>query len=431
MFHPNLPTETGLTVSELTREIKNLLEQAYPVVRVRGEISNLRRQPSGHQYFSLKDAGASIACVCFRGDAARLKVRLADGLQVIGTGRISVYEPRGNYQIILRAIEEDGVGRLQQAFLALKEKLAAEGLFDRERKQALPALPERIGFVTSPSGAALQDFVSILRRRDWRGRLVVIPARVQGREAAPEIVRGIEQANRHGLCDLLVVGRGGGSLEDLWPFNEEQVARAVAASAIPVISAVGHETDFTLSDFAADHRAETPSSAAEWITSSRQALLERWSQLRQQLLSNTQTQLERRQHRFALLQTQLQRHHPRQRLEQAAMRLDDLQGRLGLGILQVLKERGQQLRWLRARFASLHPEKRLALCRQTLRQVRLRLEAGSHQSALLRGFAVVRSPQGAVISDAASVAPGSLFAVEMRDASFQARRESAGDVTDA
>jgi exodeoxyribonuclease VII large subunit len=250
------------TVTALTREIKSLLESTFPVVSLRGEISNLRQQQSGHVYFSLKDSGASISCVCFRNDANRLGVRLRDGLQIVGVGRVAVYEPRGNYQVIFRTIQEDGVGRLQQAFLELKQKLEAEGLFDKARKQPLPRLARTIAFVTSDSGAALRDFISILRRRDWQGRLIVIPARVQGQEAAPEIVRGIQLANAEQLCDLLVIGRGGGSLEDLWPFNEESVARAVAASAIPVISAVGHETDFTLSDFAADFRAETPSAAA-------------------------------------------------------------------------------------------------------------------------------------------------------------------------
>ncbi|MFO7724466.1 MAG: exodeoxyribonuclease VII large subunit, partial [Oceanipulchritudo sp.] len=274
MKHLNPSTEACYSVTALTREIKALLETAYPVVRIRGEISNLRRQASGHVYFSLKDAGASISCVCFRNDAMRLPLRLRDGLQVLGSGRLAVYEPRGNYQVIFRTLEEDGVGRLQQAFLELKEKLGAEGLFDKSRKKPLPRLPGTIAFVTSASGAALRDFISILERRRWGGRLIVIPARVQGTGAAAEIVRGIETANRESLCDLLVIGRGGGSLEDLWPFNEESLARAVAASRIPLISAVGHETDFTLSDFAADLRAETPSAAAEWITSAWQNLIE-------------------------------------------------------------------------------------------------------------------------------------------------------------
>ncbi|MEX0326080.1 MAG: exodeoxyribonuclease VII large subunit, partial [Puniceicoccaceae bacterium] len=317
------------TVTELTREIKGLLERRFPVVQLRGEISNLRRHQSGHVYFSLKDSGASISAVCFRGDAMRLKVQLKDGLQIIGNGRVAVYEPRGSYQVIFSTIEEDGIGRLQQAFLALKEKLQGEGLFDPARKQPLPQLAKSIGFVTSDTGAALRDFISILRRRHWAGRLVVIPARVQGAGAAEEIVAGIEAANRHQLCDLLVIGRGGGSLEDLWPFNEEIVARAVAASRIPLISAVGHEIDFTLSDFAADFRAETPSAAAEWITSARQAFVDRTVTLSDRFEAVSGRLLERKTHRLSMARASLKHQHPRNRLDQAALRLDDLHGRLG------------------------------------------------------------------------------------------------------
>ncbi len=416
--------EPCYTVSGLTRAIKDLLEGAFGEVRVRGEISNLRQQASGHLYFSLKDAGATIACVCFRGDAARLRVRLRDGLQVVGIGRLTVYEPRGNYQIIFRTLEEDGIGRLQQAFLELKEKLAAEGLFDPARKRPLPRLARVIGFVTSESGAALRDFVSILRRRGWRGRLVVIPARVQGAEAAAEIVRGIETANRHRLCELLVVGRGGGSLEDLWPFNEESVARAVAASAIPVISAVGHETDFTLSDFAADFRAETPSAAAEWITSAWRAVADRADALKERLLSGAGRRLERGRHRLALAAAHLRHQHPRRRLEQAALRLDDLHGRLDQALATALRGRSQRLQLLAARFTAQRPETRLQHCRESLRQLRLRLLNHSHQATLRRGYALLRDPAGAVLSDAAAIRPGAPFRVELRDGAFPARRES-------
>ena len=419
-----LKTDPCLTVTELTREIKALLETAFPEVRVRGEISNLRQQASGHIYFSLKDSGASVSCVCFRGDAARLKIRLRDGLQIIGTGRINVYEPRGNYQVIFRAIEEDGVGRLQQAFLELKEKLAAEGLFDPARKRPLPRLPGTIGFVTSETGAALRDFVSILKRRRWGGRLVVIPARVQGLEAAPEIVRGIALANRHELCDLLVVGRGGGSLEDLWPFNEEIVARAVAASTIPVISAVGHEIDFTLSDFAADFRAETPSAAAEWITSAWQSHLERSASLNERLQGSLARHLERKGHRLALARAHLRSQHPRNRLEQAALRLDDLQSRLGQTLLHTLKDSHQRLQLLKGRFTSLRPEKQIAHHRQHLHQINLRLRNNSHQATLKRGYAIIRDKDTTVLGDNAKIPAGAPFLVEMRDGIFPAKRES-------
>ncbi len=425
MKHLNPSTEACYSVTALTREIKALLETAYPVVRIRGEISNLRRQASGHVYFSLKDAGASISCVCFRNDAMRLPLRLRDGLQVLGSGRLAVYEPRGNYQVIFRTLEEDGVGRLQQAFLELKEKLGAEGLFDKSRKKPLPRLPGTIAFVTSASGAALRDFISILERRRWGGRLIVIPARVQGTGAAAEIVRGIETANRESLCDLLVIGRGGGSLEDLWPFNEESLARAVAASRIPLISAVGHETDFTLSDFAADLRAETPSAAAEWITSAWQNLIEQSLSLTTRLQELTARHLERKQHRLALASSQLRTQHPRNRLEQAALRLDELQNRLDQALHSSLRERKQRLHHASARFKALRPDQQLRHARENLRQLSLRLANNSHQAALRRGYSLLRhTGDTSLISDSSEIPHEASFIVEMRDGRFSARRES-------
>ena len=414
------------TVSGLTAEIKALLEDGFPSVTVRGEISNLRRQPSGHMYFSLKDDKASLSGVCFRGDAARLSVRLRDGLQIVGQGRLAVYEPRGVYQVIFRRIEEDGIGRLQQAFLELKQRLEAEGLFAEERKQPLPRLAKTVGFVTSPSGAALRDFLSILERREWNGRVIVIPARVQGTEAAPEIVAGIEAANRHQLCDLLVVGRGGGSLEDLWPFNEERVARAVAASEIPVISAVGHQTDVTLSDFAADFRAETPSAAAEWIAADWHQFSDRWENLHRRLRDGTAAALERKRHRFALLQSRLRAQHPRNRLDQGRLRLDDLQGRFAQALLTRLRESRTRLNHLHERFRSLRPERQLAEHRRHLEQIRLRLHNSSHQATLQRGYALVRpvDEDRAILDSAADIARRDAVLLEMRDGRVKVSPES-------
>ena len=420
---PQSPSESPpLTVTELTRQIKQLLESNFPVVRLRGEISNLRRQQSGHVYFSLKDRDAAIAGVCFRADAERLKVRLRDGLQIVGTGRVAVYEPRGSYQVIFRIIEEDGIGRLQQAFLELKEKLSAEGLFDPARKRSLPRLPATVGFVTSDSGAALRDFISILRRRSWGGDLVVIPARVQGAGAAEEIVNGIELANLHNLCDLLVIGRGGGSIEDLWPFNEEIVARAVAASTIPIISAVGHEIDFTLSDFAADHRAETPSAAAEWITSARQAYVDRHDALSQRLLKSTDRLLERIGHRLSIATVNLRHQHPQNRLEQAHLRMDDLQGRLGQFLQYSFQQKGRRLDVLRSKFDTLRPEQQLRSHQEKLRQIAIRLVNNSHQATLKRGYAIVRNIRNELVSDASAIGPNSDFLLEMRDGQLRAKR---------
>src|SRR5277367_3800042 len=256
-----------LSVTEFTRKVKTVLEGSMGACWVRGEVSNMRAQPSGHVYFSLKDAGAELSAVMFRMQAARQTVKLRDGLQVVAHGDVGVYEARGQYQLIVRTIVADGVGALQREYEALKRKLSDEGLFDPGRKRPIPQMPATVGFVTSPTGAAAQDFMRILIRRGWKGRVVVLPSKVQGEGAAEEMVEMLRLAENLGIFDLIVIGRGGGSIEDLWAFNEEALVRAVAASRVPTISAVGHEIDFTLCDFAADLRAETPSAAAELISS--------------------------------------------------------------------------------------------------------------------------------------------------------------------
>jgi len=259
-----------LTVSELTRRIRSSLEDQFPSVWVEGEISNLRCPSSGHQYFTLKDRASQVRAVLFRRQAERLKFALQDGLEVLVSGRLTVYEPRGDYQLLIEAVEPKGIGALQLAFMQLKAKLEAEGVFHVSRKQPLPAFPERIGVVTSPVGAAIHDLLTIVHRRWPIAQIVIAPVAVQGSEAVGQIVRAIEMFNQVsppvGTVDVLIVGRGGGSLEDLWAFNEERVVRAIAASRIPLVSAVGHETDVTLADLTADCRAPTPSAAAELVT---------------------------------------------------------------------------------------------------------------------------------------------------------------------
>ena len=259
-----------LTVSELTRHIRSNLEQQFPSVWVEGEISNLRCPSSGHQYFTLKDQASQVRAVLFRRQADRLKFALQDGLEVLVFGRLSVYEPRGDYQLLLEAVEPKGIGELQLAFMQLKARLEVNGVFHESRKRPLPAFPDRIGVVTSPIGAAIHDLLTILHRRWPLAKIVIAPVVVQGEEAAGQIARAIEMFNQLssqvGSVDVLIVGRGGGSLEDLWAFNEERVVLAIAASRIPIISAVGHETDVTLADLTADCRAPTPSAAAELVT---------------------------------------------------------------------------------------------------------------------------------------------------------------------
>ncbi|MGH9357165.1 MAG: exodeoxyribonuclease VII large subunit, partial [Terriglobia bacterium] len=251
------------TVSALTQELRAVLEPRFLDVWVTGEVSNFRAASSGHLYFTLKDQTAQLRIVCFRNQARYLKFKPQDGVSLIARGNLCIYDARGEYQLMAEYLEPAGLGALQLAFEQLKQKLAAEGLFDPARKKPLPVLPRTVGVVTSPSGAAIRDILRVLRRRYRNMSVLLYPARVQGEGAAREIVEGVRYFNQHGGADVLIVARGGGSLEDLWPFNEESVARAIAASGLPVISAVGHETDFTIADFVADLRAPTPSAAAE------------------------------------------------------------------------------------------------------------------------------------------------------------------------
>jgi exodeoxyribonuclease VII large subunit len=267
-------TREPLSVTDLTRQIRLVLESGFSSVTVIGEISNFKRYTSGHLYFTLKDESAQLSAVLWRSRAASVKFAPEDGQKVVVTGRITVYEARGNYQIDVISIRPVGVGELQMAFERLKEKLRAEGLFDQERKKPIPGFPQRIGLVTSPTGAVIHDMMTIMGRRFPGIQAILRPVRVQGPGAAAEIAQGVREFNEYGDVDLIIVGRGGGSLEDLWPFNEEPVARAIAASKIPVVSAVGHETDVTIADFVADLRAPTPSAAIELVVPDRRELLE-------------------------------------------------------------------------------------------------------------------------------------------------------------
>lgn len=253
-----------LTVSDLNEAVRQQLESGFPLVWVEGELSNLARPASGHLYFSLKDSGAQVRCALFRNRARLLGFRPADGTQVLARARVSLYAPRGDYQLIVEHMEESGDGALRRAFEALRRKLEAEGLFDPATRRPIPAFPRRVGVITSPSGAAIRDILSVLRRRFPALPVLVFPVPVQGTEAAPAIVRALEQAACQGDCDVLILARGGGSLEDLWAFNEESVARAIRACPLPVVSGVGHETDVTIADFAADLRAATPRRPPNW-----------------------------------------------------------------------------------------------------------------------------------------------------------------------
>lgn len=411
------------TVTEFTRRVRELLKGGLPAGWVRGEVSNHSAQASGHVYFSLKDAGAQLKCVLFRGDAARQSVVLKDGLQILVYGEVDVYEARGQYQLIVRAVVDHGLGRLQQQFEELKRRLAAEGLFDPAKKRPLPLAPACVGFITSPTGAAVQDFIRILQRRDWRGRLVILPARVQGAGAAAEMVEQLRVAQELGIFDLLVLGRGGGSVEDLWAFNEEPLVRAVAASTVPVISAVGHEIDFTLCDFAADVRAETPSGAAELISSRHLACVERVLNAGSALEDIAAARLEHARQQLDHARSRLRLLSPAAQLEQSQLRLDDLTNRLAAALRHAAQERREQLAAARARLAAASPERRVQLESHRLLALWKRLESASPKSVLNRGFALVRDAQGRPVSRASEVRPGDAIVTEFADGEVRSRVE--------
>jgi exodeoxyribonuclease VII large subunit len=464
------PTEaarTVLSVSELTTQVKRLLEKSVGSVWVTGEITNLRAQSSGHMYFTLKDAGAQLSCALFRGETVRNRSGLQDGQKLLLQGDVTVYEARGQYQLIVRAVELQGIGALQIAFEKLKQKLAAEGLFAPERKRPLPEYPQRIGLVTSPTGAAIRDVLHVVQRRNPALEIILAPCRVQGDGAAGEIASAIRllnefsvgqasrlspseksqrQAGSLSYVDLILITRGGGSLEDLWAFNEETVARAIFESAIPVVSAVGHEIDFTISDFVADVRAATPSAAAEIITegvfASREFVAEAPGRLRRKV----RQRLEGATTEFEQLQGRLMRAHPRRRLDEFLQRLDDLQSGLSRNAKQGIKER--QVAWqnlatrlLRVRPAQLlrqrhelmkasrHRLRELALNGLRDRQNRFgateaRLRLLGPEQVLARGYSITTdAATGKVLREAAEVKSGQRLKTRLKTGEIFSRAD--------
>ncbi len=371
-------------IAEITREIKVLLEGRFPGVWVEGEISNIRRPGSGHVYFTLKDEESQLQAVLYRGQAARIAFDLRDGLEVVAFGDISVYEKGGRYQITLSEIEPKGVGALQVAFEQLKERLRREGLFDPARKRPIPLLPRRIGIVTSPSGAAIRDILSVIERRLANVNILVSPVRVQGETAAAEIAAAIEGLNRMGDVDVIIVTRGGGSLEDLWAFNEEQVARAIAGSGIPVISAVGHEIDFTIADFVADLRVPTPSAAAELVVAKKSELHERVKTLFSRIDSAARAAIADLRRRLIVCAQSRVLRAPENVVRPYQQLIDELDGRLGRSFRH-----------------------RLELGRAGLAGLAGRLESLSPVSILSRGYSVLfRARDGAVVTGSSQLRRG-------------------------
>jgi len=448
---PERPGRLVLTVSQLNAQVRDLLEETLPAVWVEGEISNLRRYPSGHTYFTLKDASAQISAVLFRGPAAWLRFRPEDGLKVLVRGRVGLYEARGSYQIVVEAMEPAGLGALQLALEQLKAKLQAEGLFDPARKRPLPALPRRIGIVTSRSGAALRDILRVLERRFAGVGVVIAPARVQGDGAPDEVAAAVRELNRLGGLDVIIVARGGGSLEDLWAFNEEVVARAIAGSGIPVISAVGHEVDVTLSDLAADLRAPTPSAAAEMVVVSRAEIVDRVGALRARLLSAARLRVSDRRQLLAAVGAERALARAAARLRDAVLRVDDLGARLrarlegrllrGRHGLEVLSQRmsparlGERLRGQR-RLVREHESRLPAAAGAALRRAGRhvaayveRLQALSPLAVLARGYAICYDgASGAILKDARAVRPGSGVSVRLHRGRLTCKVKEVEDV---
>ena len=443
---PPAETRKVLSVWELTSDIKRLLEKSVGAVWVGGEITNLRAQSSGHVYFTLKDVAAQLSCVLFRGTAAGQRGLLADGQKVLLQGDVTVYEARGQYQLIVREVELQGVGALQLQFEKLKQKLAVEGLFAPERKRPLPRFPQRIGLVTSPTGAAIRDVLHVVQRRNPALEIILAPCCVQGDGAAREIAEAIRQLNKFdagqasclspsekserqagspSYIDLILITRGGGSLEDLWAFNEELVARAIFESQLPIVSAVGHEIDFTIADFVADVRAATPSAAAEIITeemfASRALVAEAMDLMRRR----GRRRLAGAAENFQSLAGRFARLHPRRKLNDSLQRLDDSQAGLLRGLKSAARSRGLVFENLAGRFLRAKPALAVKARRAALRQLERRLHSLGPEQVLARGYSITTdAATGKVLREAAKVSAGQTLKTRLAKGEIFSRTEA-------
>ena len=436
------PAREVFTISRLNREARTLLERGLGSLWLEGEVSNLSRPGSGHWYFSLKDEAAQVRCAMFRQRNLLVRFPLKDGAQVLARGRVSLYEARGEFQVVVEHLEEAGEGVLRRRFEALKQKLYAEGLFDARHKQPLPPLPRRIGVVTSPTGAAIRDILHILARRFPAIPVLVYPVAVQGEAAPREIEQAIQLAGQRRDCDVLIVARGGGSLEDLWAFNDEAVARAMFACPIPIVSGVGHEVDFTIADFVADERAPTPSAAAERVVPDRAEWLRSLAATGQRIVLATRRRLEDANHALQVREQRLARAHPGVVLRQHAQRLDELEGRLRLAARTRLERVSHRLATAQGLLQRASPGLRVAALRLRLdaatgnlaRAVRGRvgerrqrfelaaraLHAVSPLATLDRGYAIVADAAGTVLQDTAALRPGDRVTARLARGGFSA-----------
>lgn len=432
-----------LTVSEITGRIKALLEMEFSSVWIEGEISNFTRATSGHLYFTLKDENAQLRCVCFRGQARSMRFNLEDGLKVLARGKLSIYERRGEYQLYVEVMEPVGVGALQLAFEQMKTKLQAEGLFDASKKKPLPPYPQTVGIVTSPTGAAIRDILRILKRRHEGLDILIYPVKVQGEGAAQEIVDGIEYFSRERNVDVVIIGRGGGSIEDLWAFNEEIVARAIAASRVPLISAVGHEVDFTIADFVADLRAPTPSAAAEIVSTAKAEITKHITRLFEQLENTASLLLNRTRRKLLELTGSRGFSIARSRLQEFRQLFDELAYKLTQEEGNLVRDRRSQYLLLRNRvlffdlrrqlqIGRLHLgqldhearsgyEGRFTTLQSTLHLLGGKLDSLSPLKVLERGYSIVKTEEGVVLKDAARAQVGSLLSIQLARGALKSR----------
>ena len=431
----------ALTVSELNHQARHLLESSFMQVWVEGELSGFSRPSSGHWYFSLKDQKCQIRCAMFRGANQRIRTLPREGDQIRIRGKVTLYENRGDFQIIVEHLEPAGLGALQQAFEALKARLQGEGLFDPARKKPIPATPRHIGVVTSPTGAAIHDILTVLKRRCPAIPVTLYPTAVQGQPATADIVQAIDRAQQHGLADVLIIGRGGGSLEDLWCFNEEAVARAIAACPIPTVSAVGHEVDVTIADFVADLRAPTPSAAAEKISPDQQDWLRRLTEQQGRLGQSARRLLQRLDNQLGHLSARLR--DPRRELLEKAQRMDELELRLNKAIRDRLDQQKQKTDYLLQRMSAQSPRRTLKTVREQTQRLKERLTlATRHQlrqkderlqhiaqtlhvvsplATLGRGYAIVKDDNDRIVRKAGDLETGSQITARLGHGSVSAR----------
>lgn len=404
------------SVSRLNRAAKLLLAEHFDVVWVEGEISNLAAPTSGHLYFTLKDSDAQVRCALFRPQARYLCFRPENGMQVLARAQVSLYEPRGDYQLVVESLEQAGDGALQRAFEALKKKLAAEGLFDQAHKRPIPRLPQCIGVVTSPTGAAVRDILSVLKRRFPAIPVIIFPVKVQGVDAKFEIAQAIQAADRLGLCDVLILARGGGSLEDLWAFNEEIVARAMHACQMPIVSAVGHEIDFTIADFVADLRAPTPSAAAEAVSPDGEEWLARLRRLEIRLAQRVLAHVAQQRTTLNHAEKRLTQQHPARRVQAQAQRLDELELRLRRAMAARIQHSRQRLEHGDARLWQHNPRQRLTALNNHAGHLQQRLKAAITRTAQARQQDLARLSHALqTVSPLATLGRGYAIAYRQRD----------------